>query len=431
MLRLHHSLFNHLVEVPDGNGWALYNFASGNLERLDIVQKTLFDVAPSLPADSPVVRRWQAAGFLCGMDEVAYGRKHIHEAILDIACGNGPKPLMLTVCPTAQCNFACPYCFQEPGSTHMTREIQDALVQFVENRLKTNIYHEMRVDWFGGEPLLVPGTIEYLSNKFLDLATRFDIPYKALVHTNGYLLTQKNADLLERCRVTKVIVTVDGDRAAHNSTRHLKGGGPTYDRIMSNLFALHTSMTIHVRCNLHANNVESLDNLRELVENIERRNGTRIRVVPAAVRSHPVPEARGDTTRKIDAGIYGQILKDFGEVERTHAFAPGGTVCPLVRLNELYITAQGEIFPSCHTIAGNPLYALGNVLNDNPIDWKTAAQKLFDDFAFPDEQPRCLACKLLPCCYGGCPEIRCRTGNPECPEILADPDAYVLSLLTT
>lgn len=426
---LHYSQFNHVVKAPDARGWVLYNFATGSLERLDAVQKNLFDAALSLPVDSPAVRRWRTAGFLCTVDEAPYVRERVRDRIFDIACARGPLPLMLTVCPTARCNFACSYCFQEPDSADMTRETQDALVLFVEKRLETGAYNEMRVDWFGGEPLLVPGVVERLSHEFLVLAERFGIPYKGLVHTNGYLLTQKNADMLERCHVTKAIVTVDGDRAAHDSTRFLKGGGPTYDRIMGNLEALRTGMTIHVRCNVHAGNIECVDGLRERVVRMGVRNGTTMRVVPAAVCANPASAARGDMTPLVDSESFAQVLRDFGEVERTKAFAASDTVCPLVRLNELYVDARGDVYPSCHVIAGNDAYCLGNVSGEGPIDWDAAARKLADDFAFPDDRPQCLACKLLPCCYGGCAWTRRFMGRSECPEILADPDAYVLSLI--
>ena len=242
-------------------------------------------------------------------------------------------------------------------------------------------------------------------------------------------LAQENADMLESCRVTKIIVTVDGDRATHDATRHLKGGSPTYDRIMGNLEVLRTGMTIHVRCNVHANNVGCLDNLRKHVENIASRSGTSMRVVPAAVRENSVSAARGDTTPLVDAESFALVLQDFGEVERSHAFAAADTVCPLVRLNELYVDVRGQIYPSCHVIAGDDAYGLGNVSDEGPLDWDAAAQKLADDFAFPDDQPQCLACKLLPCCYGGCYATRYPTGEARCPELLADPDAYVLSLI--
>ncbi|MBQ9007639.1 MAG: SPASM domain-containing protein [Atopobiaceae bacterium] len=363
------------------------------------------------------------------MDEVSFVRERIRERVFDLARARDPLPLMLTVCPTARCNFACPYCFQEPDSADMAIETQDALKRFVEKRLAAGSFNEIRVDWFGGEPLLVPDIVERLSGELLALADRFGISYKALVHTNGYLFTQESADMLERCRVTKVIVTVDGDRAAHDATRHLKNGGPTYDRIMGNLEALHTGMTVHVRCNVHAGNIGCLDALRDRVEAMAARNGTAMRVVPAAVRANLVAAERGDTTSLIDAESFARVLRDFGEVERRQAFTAADGVCPIVRLNELYVDARGEIYPSCHTIAGNDAYVLGSVLSENPIDWDAAAQKLADEFAFPDDQPECLTCKLLPCCYGGCPWTRRSMGDARCPEILADPDTYVLSLL--
>ena len=429
MPRLHYSQFNHVVKAPDERGWVLYNFATGSLEQLDAVQKNLFDAALSLPVNSPVVRRWRAAGFLSAMDEVSYVRERVRNRVFDIARARSPLPLMLTVCPTARCNFACPYCFQESDDANMTRETQESLVRFVEKRLATGSYNELRVDWFGGEPLLVPGIVEHLSNELIALAERYDVPYKGLVHTNGYLLTQENADMLESCRVTKIIVTVDGDWATHDATRHLKGGSPTYDRIMGNLEVLRTGMTIHVRCNVHANNIGCLDNLRKHVESIASRSGTSMRVVPAAVRENSVSAARGDTTPLVDAESFALVLQDFGEVERSHAFAAADTVCPLVRLNELYVDVRGQIYPSCHVIAGDDAYGLGNVSDEGPLDWDAAAQKLADDFAFPDDQPQCLACKLLPCCYGGCYATRYPTGEARCPELLADPDAYVLSLI--
>ncbi|MBR1828272.1 MAG: 4Fe-4S cluster-binding domain-containing protein, partial [Atopobiaceae bacterium] len=178
----------------------LYNFATGALELLDVVQRNLFDAALSVPVHSPVVRRWRAAGFLCVMDEVSFVRERIRERVFDLARARDPLPLMLTVCPTARCNFACPYCFQEPDSADMAIETQDALKRFVEKRLAAGSFNEIRVYWFGGEPLLVPDIVERLSGELLALADRFGISYKALVHTNGYLFTQESADMLERCR---------------------------------------------------------------------------------------------------------------------------------------------------------------------------------------------------------------------------------------
>ena len=47
------------------------------------------------------------------------------------------------------------------------------------------------------------------------------------------------------------------------------------------------------------------------------------------------------------------------------------------------------------------------------------------------EDPKCLECKLLPCCHGGCHGWRwMRDGVAVCSEYRADPDSYVLGELT-
>ena len=108
MAALKYSQFNHVVPIPGEEAWGVHNFATDTIERLDVVQKALFDMATSLPVSSPVVRRWRAAGFLVDahLDEVAYLRRLVRERIRERACGSGPFPLVLTVCVTRACNFA-------------------------------------------------------------------------------------------------------------------------------------------------------------------------------------------------------------------------------------------------------------------------------------------------------------------------------------
>ena len=77
MQTLKFSQFCHVVSIPGEDAWAVHSFATGATERLDVLQKALFDVAPTLPVSSPVVRRWLKAGFLVrsDLDEAARLRK--------------------------------------------------------------------------------------------------------------------------------------------------------------------------------------------------------------------------------------------------------------------------------------------------------------------------------------------------------------------
>ena len=63
--------------------------------------------------------------------------------------------------PTSACNARCYYCF-EKGIKYqtMTKEVADAVINFIAGRL--NEGDTLKVEWFGGEPLLNPDIIDYI-----------------------------------------------------------------------------------------------------------------------------------------------------------------------------------------------------------------------------------------------------------------------------
>lgn len=134
---LEYSQFNHLVQVPGEDAWALANFRHGTVVKLDSVQKTLLDMAPLLHADVPFVRVLQQGGFLVdeGVDEVAQIRDSVKQFHYEFSSGAQKRSLEIVVAVTSACNFACPYCFQYRRGGHMAPEVRDALVRFVDRRL--------------------------------------------------------------------------------------------------------------------------------------------------------------------------------------------------------------------------------------------------------------------------------------------------------
>ena len=157
-----YSQFNHLARLPGEDVWALVNFAYGTAARLDAAQKATFDIAPALSPGLPLVRSWLRQGFLVeeGFDEVGAVRERVDHAREEIVRGDCKASLEIVVCVTSACNFACPYCFQYRRGGHMAPEVRDALVRFVERRLATGRFDHLGVAWFGGEPLLAPGSID-------------------------------------------------------------------------------------------------------------------------------------------------------------------------------------------------------------------------------------------------------------------------------
>jgi uncharacterized protein len=346
--------------------------------------------------------------------------------------GKRKLSLEIVVRVTSACNFACPYCFQYRRGGHMAPEVRDALARFAEQRLASGCYDHLGIGWFGGEPLLAPDVIDELSARFMDMAERFGVGYDAIVHTNGYLLDQEMVDFLEVRNVRTAIVPVDGMGAAHDATRHLAGGGPTFDVVMGNLRSIRTSMFVNVRNNLHAGSRERFGELCEAVDSIARENGTNIRCSPSMARRIPAGIARGDATPTISEAQYERALAKTGLPAKMHAFAPVIAPCQAALPNEVHIDELGNIYPHCSFFSADPAYSVGNLLDEDggtPDAWLGTLGSRTRDLCFPSDQPQCLECKFLPCCLGGCPMQRIEEGVPECPSALFNPDSFAIERL--
>lgn len=69
-----------------------------------------------------------------------------------------------TIAPTMNCNFACPYCYEEGVRyNEMTKEVADKTIEFILNQ--TNPSTPLSIFWYGGEPLLNMKMIRYITNR--------------------------------------------------------------------------------------------------------------------------------------------------------------------------------------------------------------------------------------------------------------------------
>lgn len=201
---------------------------------------------------------------------------------------------------------------------------------------------------------------------------------------------------------------------------------------MGNLRSIHTSMFVNIRNNLHADSLSSFDELCETVDAIARENGTNIRCSPTKMHRNAASRARGDTTEMITEDQYERTLVHTDLPAKLDAFFPAFAPCTVALANEFYIDDLGNIYPHCSTYAVELSRSIGNLLDEGEGGSDAWASQLDDAtraYRFPDEQPKCLACKFLPCCLGGCPMKRMLTGEAECPSALFDPDGFALSCL--
>lgn len=424
-----YSQFNHITPIPNSNDYLLANFGSGHLARLDPFQKKLFELAMDLPEDHTLVLRWKQAGFLTDLDEIGQIRVQVqdhyrkYDQLTD-------KVFRLMLHVTSACNFSCPYCFQERRGGAMSRDVQDAVVRYVRLQLSTGRFRKLTVGWFGGEPLLAPEVIESLGMRIKEVTDEFDAELFTSVYTNGYLLDQNMVDMLERVNCGWVLTTLDGTGPLHDATRHLRGGGPTYDRIIRNLSGIRTNMTLCIRSNLNAENYPSYEELSNVVRDIAEKTGNHILIKPMWVRSTPASEKRGDTTKLIPVDVYTQVANKTNFLEFLMPFKRRLGYCRIFQTDRFVVDELGNMFLYCDDYAANPDRAYCSILglDQSGIDELNRKHREFClREILPLDYPKCMACSKLPLCFGGCMMDRfAGEKEPVCPPALHDTDAYLL-----
>lgn len=177
--------------------------------------------------------------------------------------------LELIILPTMNCNFRCPYCYENREGGIMSDETIDNIVSFTQKIIVGA--KSIHVSWFGGEPLVALSVIEKLSDKLMRLARVYKKPYTSSMTTNGYLLSYEIfMKLYRKYHVTSYQITLDGRAQFHNKTRPLVNGGPTYETIMQNLKDIKEKcssplVNILLRSNLTQDTIGDLDNeIKEL-----------------------------------------------------------------------------------------------------------------------------------------------------------------------
>lgn len=71
--------------------------------------------------------------------------------------------LYLTILPTNNCNFRCVYCYETNKDEYMSEQTENNILEFVRKNIRK--YKYLRLNWFGGEPLLQKERVIYMSEK--------------------------------------------------------------------------------------------------------------------------------------------------------------------------------------------------------------------------------------------------------------------------
>jgi len=439
-----------------GDRWIGYNARVGTIALL------AKDVAEALQGDGPPSE-------IRGVDElVDLGFLHFSDELDQIFAtydaARNTSALHLTIAPTLECNFACPYCFQNSyrNNRSMSPEVQRATLAFVGARIAEG-RRDVVLDWYGGEPLLAKDIVLAMTPDIRrEVEGAGGTLEQVRIVTNGSLLDASTSKELRDVGVSCAQVSLDALQYVEGEKRGALGTNGDLSPILANAIEAAKFLDVTLRINVSAENKNDIpsiiavlrthglarryylarvDDFANESSSVRRQTGS-----PAAVRSRlhlPIVQVTSGTRpgtqyedqsassnkrqsvgprRTIARGMYAKMEQDILAQPETfqqllNKLTPKKHFCSATSGAMFVIDADGDI-SRCWESAGVKSDAIGNVLagdqwrKEKSVDAKWAAYH-------PLAYSACASCRVLPLCMGGCsyPRVIMDATNPECTSI--------------
>lgn len=418
------SAYNIIKEIEDGS-LLIYNTISSGVLLLDEANAKLFRSLNenNIFMDNDLICQLKHGGMFIddGINELQnlklFSRVNQYHS----------QGLNITIAPTTYCNFQCPYCY-EAGAKHdnITKDVEEKILDLVIN--KTSPSSELRVAWYGGEPLLRYDAIKRLSQEFIKLVEMAALnSYQANIITNGYLLSKSMAQELQDLHITEVQITLDGNEESHNKRRVHETGTPTYRKILENIVDASPHVRITIRINIDASNCNFANKLLDDLEALNLQRTVSLYVAPVENINNIMDDdmclSMADFSEYELYFLKQSSQKGFSVVSMPlHKYS----FCGAVNMNTIVIGPNGEYY-KCWNDIGRAEFSIGNVYEGTKSNNGINSWLLYDPYV----DKECSVCKLFPICVGGCPYQRIRVGRKKCRSIKYNYDGMLDLLLHT
>lgn len=317
-------------------------------------------------------------------------------ALLDQARADGilnSNTAVYRILTTSACNARCFYCYENRNQAiSMDRKTATQVARFIQERSGNT---SVRVQWFGGEPLLNPEIIEYMTKLLKQQISGNNLQFSII--TNGSLI---NDELIHKMtsdwNISQIQITLDGTEKEYARRKNYVGLADPFRAVLQNIqLAIQSGIRTVIRLNYDYNNY--LDIL-QLIERLGRTlpHAENLRVYAYHLYStdsqNPVDQSRKEEWFTIQDAL---ILHRFTTPEQAFSLWTRRTRCFACQTKGFVITPEGVLF-KCPMAMADSNAKVGDVWNG--ITNKAAMAR----WCNIELKTQCRTCVFMPICQGGC-----------------------------
>lgn len=303
--------------------------------------------------------------------------------------------LTITYLPTFKCNLNCAYCFQ----TDLKKDEPDnhlLIERFLNLKLKD--IKQLNLALFGGEPLYEKEKLLFFLNTIKNLQKLYNFKLYISMTTNGTLLNSiVITELFNILPIDFFQITIDCNKEQHDSLRVSDSYPRTYDTIFFNIqtLILKYNTEVTIRINLLNNTLDdiqsTLDDILKIKNNKDNKGDIKIYYRPLYSTTSFKTTNKNKFTLE---DFYKKTLENNLKV-----FIPPYFTCETTGgKNSFFLTSDGKLWKCLQEKTEKTL--LGEIDNKAQVIYNENLENWTNPFL--DLDKKCLLCKFLPKCFGGC-----------------------------
>lgn len=311
----------------------------------------------------------------------------------------------ITVAPTMDCCFSCPYCFeQQKNRVYMKSEMIDALVKYL---VKNKEIQKIHLTWFGGEPLLAVDIMEEFYKK---LKSQYNGIYESDLITTAFPVDERAISIIKEIEINEIQVTLDGKEDYHNSIKKSNNVN-VFRKTLSNidrLSSLNPILRIQIRINLSKNNEDEYVDLYNFLS--KRYKNRPVSIVPGFIKNRNGCNVNCLFHNRKEIALFSLKMWHEYKIPTPWIFFDDTVAeCAVRNPNSFVVGPDGSLY-KCWEKIGDSKFKYGELTSEGDIDVKNRdVFQMYLNDKDPLKSVLCGKCKYLPDCFGGCPILRIET----------------------